>query len=123
MPTLSERWGRGIPHDPRSIELYRAIAELDFNEGTDFFCFKAGGDGDNGEHLMYLLDTYFEALDQKRPKFVNLIARVRERAGLTDLRNAPRNAQLDFIVFITLEELGKRLNTEGVVCDIPPDVK
>lgn len=59
MMTLNERWQKGIPHDPRSVELYRAIAQLDFEHGGDRFCFKSGGDGDNGEHLMYLLDMYF----------------------------------------------------------------
>ena len=29
------------------------------------FCFKSGGDGDNGEHLMYLLDIHFEQIDKK----------------------------------------------------------
>ncbi len=58
-PTFKERYERGIPHDPRSIELYRSIAKIDFEEGSDYFCFKSGGDGDNGEHLMYLLDTHF----------------------------------------------------------------
>lgn len=58
-PTLQERYDRGIPHNPRSIELYRSIAKLDFEEGGDVFCFKSGGNGDNGEHLMYLLDMHF----------------------------------------------------------------
>lgn len=56
---IGERWEKGIPHDPRSVALYRAISDLDFTEGGDRFCFKSGGDGDNGEHLMYLLDIHF----------------------------------------------------------------
>lgn len=35
-------------HDPRSWELYRFLADMDYKHG-DRFCFKAGGDGDNGE--------------------------------------------------------------------------
>lgn len=53
-----------IDHHPKSKDLYREIALLDFNQGDDFFCFKSGGDGDNGEHLMNLLDIYFERKDK-----------------------------------------------------------
>jgi hypothetical protein len=63
---ITERWEQGIPHDPRSEAIYHAIAELDWQEGSDFFGFKSGGDGDNGEHLMYLLDLYFEDIDKAR---------------------------------------------------------
>lgn len=59
---VGERWEKGIPHDPRSKELYASIAKLDFEQG-DVFCFKSGGDGDNGEHLMFLLDMHFAELD------------------------------------------------------------
>lgn len=60
--TIRQRWEQGIPHDPRSVELYRAIAQIDFEENDDHFCWKSGGDGDNGEALMYLLDVYFSRL-------------------------------------------------------------
>ena len=63
--SINDRWEQGIPHDPRSLNLYKAIAKLDWEEGSDAFCFKSGGDGDNGEHLMYLLDLYFEDEDSK----------------------------------------------------------
>jgi hypothetical protein len=62
--TLTERWEQGKAHDPRSIALYKSIADIDFKEGGDHFCFKSGGDGDNGEHLMYLLDIHFERKDK-----------------------------------------------------------
>ena len=58
--TIEERWEQGIGHDSRSVELFNSIRNLDEKYGDDFFCFKAGGDGDNGEHLMYLLDIHFE---------------------------------------------------------------
>jgi len=64
---LSKRWEDGIPHHPKSIELYKRIENLDFELGGDVFCFKSGGDGDNGEHLMYLMDIYFEEKDTKLP--------------------------------------------------------
>ena len=60
-----DRWSQGIPHDTRSIELYKRIEQLDFEINNDYFRFKSGGDGDNGEILMYLLDTYFEEKDAK----------------------------------------------------------
>ncbi len=61
--TINERWEQGVPHDPRAEALARAIAQIDFEENGDRFCFKFGGDGDNGEELAYLLDIYFEELD------------------------------------------------------------
>lgn len=57
---ITERWKRGIPHHPKSVEIFKAIEENDWKYGGDYFCWKSGGDGDNGEHLMYLLDIHFE---------------------------------------------------------------
>lgn len=51
-------------HDPRSEELFRALAEIDFNQFGDFFCWKSGGDGDNGEIMMTQLDIYFREKDE-----------------------------------------------------------
>lgn len=48
----------GKRHNPKSVEIYDFISKLDFENG-DYFCFKDGGDGDNGEFLMDLLDCYF----------------------------------------------------------------
>jgi hypothetical protein len=50
-----------MEHHPKSLALFKAIAALDFEMGGDYFHFKHGGDGDNGEHLMYLMDELFEA--------------------------------------------------------------
>lgn len=57
---ITKRWEQGIRHHPKSIEIFKAIMDNDWNYGGDYFCWKYGGDGDNGEHLMYLLDIYFE---------------------------------------------------------------
>jgi hypothetical protein len=57
-----ERWEQGIDHDPRSKALFKSIRQLDLQYG-DLFCFKAGGDGDNGEWLMYLLDIHHARQD------------------------------------------------------------
>jgi hypothetical protein len=61
--SINDRWEQGIDHDPRSVKLYKAIAKIDYEECDDSFDFKSGGDGDNGENLMYILDLYFEDLD------------------------------------------------------------
>ena len=63
---LTKRWEEDIPHHPKSKQLYKDIAELDFQYGNDYFCFKSGGDGDNGEHLMYLMDILFEIEDGQK---------------------------------------------------------
>ena len=49
-----------IPHHPLTERLYRKIADLDLYGLGDSFCFKSGGDGDNGEALMALLDLALE---------------------------------------------------------------
>lgn len=54
-----EDYGMSKIHNAKSKEIYDFISELDFANG-DAFCFKCGGDGDNGEILMDLLDKYFE---------------------------------------------------------------
>lgn len=61
--SINDRWEQGIDHDPRAIELAKAIAKIDYEECDDSFQFNFGGDGDNGENLMYLLDLYFEDKD------------------------------------------------------------
>lgn len=63
--TPGERWAGGIDHDPRSEKIVRRIAELDFEKNGDYFGFSIGGDGDNGEALMYLLDMYFEEQNEE----------------------------------------------------------
>ena len=65
---ITKRWEKGIDHNPQSEEIVRAVADLDFKYGGDLFCFKVGGDGDNGEHLMYLLDIYFEQREEEQLK-------------------------------------------------------
>lgn len=68
--SINERWKKGIPHDERSKEIFDFIQEYDFRFANDFFCFKSGGDGDNGEHLMYLLDEYFANKDKQKESTV-----------------------------------------------------
>ena len=65
--TVDQRWEQGIEHDPRSKALYKSIADIDYKLGGDSFGFKSGGDGDNGENLMYLFDIHFARLDKVKP--------------------------------------------------------
>ena len=64
--TNISRWERGINHHPMSERLGRFLAEHDFHDYDDYFCWKVGGDGDNGETLMYEMDAFFEMLDKEK---------------------------------------------------------
>ncbi len=61
---INKRWESGARHHPESVKLMKAIECLDFAYNNDYFRWKVGGDGDNGESLMYLLDIYFESKDK-----------------------------------------------------------
>ena len=64
----SNRWEQGIPHHPMSTILMKHLMAIDFNFYDDHFCWKMGGDGDNGENLMYELDHFFELQDKLKGK-------------------------------------------------------
>ena len=61
---INKRWEKDIPHHPESIKLFRRLEEIDFHWCNDYFCWKSGGDGDNGETLMFELDIRFEEKDK-----------------------------------------------------------
>jgi hypothetical protein len=61
-PTV-DRWSKGLDHHHRSNTFVRDLAKLDFEFFNDYFCWKVGGDGDNGETLMYELDLLMELYD------------------------------------------------------------
>ena len=65
---ITKRWENGINHHPKSEELMGIIQRMDWFYGDDYFCWKVGGDGDNGETLMFELDIYFEEQDKKHRK-------------------------------------------------------
>lgn len=46
--------------------MYLSIADIDFTLGGDYFGWKHGGDGDNGECLMYLFDEHFQRQDENQ---------------------------------------------------------
>jgi len=68
---IYDRWSSGAGHHPNSIRLMNFLAELDFNYYEDLFHWKMGGDGDNGEALMFQMDTFFELLDILNKEQVN----------------------------------------------------
>jgi hypothetical protein len=59
---INKRWEAGTPHHPESVRLFERLAQIDWH-GKDYFHWKTGGDGDNGEILMYQLDILFEERD------------------------------------------------------------
>ncbi len=59
----AQRWEKGTPHHPKSEALMRFLAEVDYVAYDDSFGWKLGGDGDNGESLMYELDAFFDNED------------------------------------------------------------
>ena len=61
----NRRWEDGVDHHPKSERLMQFLMDYDFEKYGDCFCWKKGGDGDNGESLMYQLDALFEMLDKK----------------------------------------------------------
>ncbi len=61
--TGKDRWSEGIFHHPMSERIVEFLSKHDFKDYGDYFCWKTGGDGDNGETLAYELDAFFEMLD------------------------------------------------------------
>jgi len=61
---VMDRWENGTPHHPMSIRLMKFLSDHDFKDYNDHFCWKMGGDGDNGETLMFQMDPFFEMLDR-----------------------------------------------------------
>jgi hypothetical protein len=59
-PLFQRRWEDGIDHHPKALELMAHMQKVDLEEGLPFDL-STGGDGDNGETLLYLMDSYFEA--------------------------------------------------------------
>lgn len=76
---ITVRWEKGTPHHHESIDLYRKIEAVDFKLGGDHLVLKSGGDGDNGEHLMYLMDIIFEARDNGETDDLCQLLRTRDQ--------------------------------------------
>ena len=52
--TAEERWEQGIEHHPKSLIIQKGLKDQDTHGIWDW-----GGDGDNGEDLLYQLDVIF----------------------------------------------------------------
>jgi hypothetical protein len=63
--TKKDRWGEGLDHHPMSLRLMEFIKLHDYKDHDNTFDWKCGGDGDNGEALMYQMDAFFELLDME----------------------------------------------------------
>ena len=61
---LTKRWEEGIEHHPKSASIVHAISAIDNVCASNYFDWRVGGDGDNGETLMYQLDVVFELEDK-----------------------------------------------------------
>lgn len=59
--TALNRWEDGIDHHPATVRLMKFVAEHDFKDYNDYFCWKTGY---NGETLMYEMDAFFELQDK-----------------------------------------------------------
>lgn len=62
---VPDRWEKGTPHHPTSHRLMRFLKEHDLKDYDNCFDWEIGGDGDNGETLMYQMDAFFELLDKE----------------------------------------------------------
>lgn len=63
---INDRWEKGEVHHANSYLIFEGIEAIDWMYGDDYFCWKSGGDGDNGETLMYLLDILFDLYDKEK---------------------------------------------------------
>lgn len=64
---INKRWENDIPHHHKSTEIMEALEFIDEKYNGRCFDWRTGGDGDNGEDLMYELDVYFECLEAGEP--------------------------------------------------------
>lgn len=58
-----DRWSNGIEHHKNVDNVVRDLAEIDFMFFGNYFDWRVGGDGDNGESLMYELDVLMDLYD------------------------------------------------------------
>lgn len=66
--TDKDRWGEGLPHHPMSERLMKFLKVHDREDYGRVFDWRTGGDGGNGETLMYQMDAFFEKLEQEQIK-------------------------------------------------------
>ena len=67
---IDVRWDNGIEHDSKSKLIFNFLQAYDRKFCDNYFDWKSGGDGDNGEFLMYQLDEFFKS-NQYKELFLN----------------------------------------------------
>ena len=60
MAEIIKNFGFAKKHNRNSQIIYNFLSDFDLKNANDYFCWKSGGDGDNGEILMDELDYYFK---------------------------------------------------------------
>ena len=60
---IGKRWEQGIEHHPMAVRIFDMLEKSDWAFADDYFCWKRGGDGDNGETLMYALSVWIELVE------------------------------------------------------------
>lgn len=62
--TNIDRYTLGLSHHPMSERFMKFLVEHDWVDYNGYFDWRTGGDGDNGETLMFQMDPFFELLDK-----------------------------------------------------------
>ena len=70
---INKRWEEGTPHHPHSERIVKVLREYDWKYGNGHLDIECGGDEDNGEHMMFLLDIYFERRDEQYKQMTEVI--------------------------------------------------
>ena len=65
------RWEEGIPHHPEAERIMELLKVSDWTFMDDYFCWKTGGDGDNGETLMFALSVLLELRDAENSQDIS----------------------------------------------------
>jgi hypothetical protein len=61
--SAERRYDDGAEHHTKAVKLMEFLMDYDYQEMGDSLGWEVGGDGDNGESLLYALSVYFEYLD------------------------------------------------------------
>lgn len=67
--SVDERWELSIPHEAQSLKLMEAVLKADKEYGGKYLNFNEWAEGDNGKHLLYLLDIHFNPTGKSDPTY------------------------------------------------------
>lgn len=86
---IGKRWEDGVEHHPEAERIFKMLETSDWSFGDDYFGWKAGGDGDNGETLKFSLSVLLELFDAEGNESQAVVAA--RRAGKAEgLREAAK---------------------------------